>query len=521
MYSGVRTFPSLPELNRLYSSISQSQENTDFMPVDSSGPMQCDSLSKKRPIQTDLEGTYKEVACSANKRIRTRSEPIERGFLPPNPRSGLRTAAPASRMIRNGGYHTTIGQLQSPTSPPFVRLQRLHTPASSELSNRPITEFGHAGGHYSISSHCANANLPVRNNQPCIDYDPNDPYAIPDSPPSAQSPNFAGGSSYSEALHYESCSPSTAITGPEPTFGPENASSQDFDMLALSAPQRNTHPVAIDEQKLPADNSGPGHSSSCIIPSGEDYKDPMVDCDSYSLCPSDEEEMLRLLGDAAPAVCAQTPSPSIIQHMDRDSSIEMFDPNLQHSSPGTSLTKGPAGAGDAGGPVEEDLLSSDIEWDDILPVEFTKPVEGHDTAPDEKDNQIADCTVSTQSPVMAHPTRRSGQADAMKALSADLVPFARPAFPKKVRDRSPVIGISSSASMRTCFRIGELLNEAARCFAKSMTPGHARLNENTTFEFFARVTYSHREPGMSKIQHFQFRDLFKDQRPYPTGTLQG
>jgi hypothetical protein len=44
------------------------------------------------------------------------------------------------------------------------------------------------------------------------------------------------------------------------------------------------------------------------------------------------------------------------------------------------------------------------------------------------------------------------------------------------------------------------------------------LGLNAFIELFARVNYSHREPGTTK-QHFQFLDLWVDRPPTPNGIL--
>ncbi|KAF1982103.1 hypothetical protein K402DRAFT_341061, partial [Aulographum hederae CBS 113979] len=87
-------------------------------------------------------------------------------------------------------------------------------------------------------------------------------------------------------------------------------------------------------------------------------------------------------------------------------------------------------------------------------------------------------------------------------------PIVRPPFPKPVRDRSPIIGVSANLTLRTCFRTGEALN--AGCQA-------VRLNRPVLIELYAKVDSSHRNPDDS-VQHFVFSDLFHDRPPYIYGT---
>jgi hypothetical protein len=90
-----------------------------------------------------------------------------------------------------------------------------------------------------------------------------------------------------------------------------------------------------------------------------------------------------------------------------------------------------------------------------------------------------------------------------------LKPFARSDFPVLIRDRCPVIGLSAQSFLRTCFRIGEMLKEGARCHS---------FGQIAVIELFARVTFSAREAGTTK-QHFQFADLWHDRPPFPNGVL--
>ena len=85
--------------------------------------------------------------------------------------------------------------------------------------------------------------------------------------------------------------------------------------------------------------------------------------------------------------------------------------------------------------------------------------------------------------------------------NGNALPFARPPFPAKVLDRSPILGLSSSPLLRTCFRIGEALNAATVASHTNLDP---------LIELYARVTYSQR---IGVEQYFQFADLFRGDRP--------
>lgn len=81
-------------------------------------------------------------------------------------------------------------------------------------------------------------------------------------------------------------------------------------------------------------------------------------------------------------------------------------------------------------------------------------------------------------------------------------PITRPHFPVAVRDRSPIIGLSSKTVLRTCFRIGEVINQAHQAI---------KSGKHITFELYARILESER--GDSK-QYFTFCDLFHAKPPH-------
>jgi hypothetical protein len=91
------------------------------------------------------------------------------------------------------------------------------------------------------------------------------------------------------------------------------------------------------------------------------------------------------------------------------------------------------------------------------------------------------------------------------------VVIKRPPFPNTVRNLSAVIGVSSATIIRTCFRIGELLNSNTRCLQD---------NQDAVYELFAKVSLSTRDDA-TRTQHFHFKDLFEDQLPVLTGILRG
>lgn len=81
-------------------------------------------------------------------------------------------------------------------------------------------------------------------------------------------------------------------------------------------------------------------------------------------------------------------------------------------------------------------------------------------------------------------------------------PIVRPAFPGPVRDRSPIVGLSSKMLLKTCFRIGEAVNQSCQA---------SKSGQQITIELYARVLNSERT---DKNQVFTFCDLFHAKPPY-------
>ncbi|KAJ4299278.1 hypothetical protein N0V90_004522 [Kalmusia sp. IMI 367209] len=87
----------------------------------------------------------------------------------------------------------------------------------------------------------------------------------------------------------------------------------------------------------------------------------------------------------------------------------------------------------------------------------------------------------------------------------DRKPIVRSSFPTPVRGRSPIIGLSSNGLLRTCFRIGEAINQS--CYA-------TKHGQSFIFELYARVLSTERDAAK---QHFVFSDLFHDRPPHLKG----
>ncbi|KAF6809240.1 hypothetical protein CSOJ01_07023 [Colletotrichum sojae] len=224
---------------------------------------------------------------------------------------------------------------------------------------------------------------------------------------------------------------------------------------SLSSPQA---------EKPPCD-SGPGHSEETA---------PVED--DYSLDGSDEMEMAQMMD----ALVEKAAPPSEAPNTDGDSkSADGQEPHTPQEPVHRSDRTDP---GDIA--AEPDLLDEDVDWDLVT----------------------ASMGNSTTTPAVtcdAEPTTPAA------ALSPYSTPIVRHPFPANIRDRSVVVGLSTTVLMRTCFRVGELLNTYAKC---------AREKQDVVMELFARVTYSCRESA-ARTQHFQLRDLYTDRQPFLSGVF--
>ncbi|KAK0640925.1 hypothetical protein B0T16DRAFT_357193 [Cercophora newfieldiana] len=228
------------------------------------------------------------------------------------------------------------------------------------------------------------------------------------------------------------------------------------------------------------------------VPSPEVLPPTPQEEDTYIIGTSDEEDLAKLI-DSISAKPMQIPPSSVIRSMDSGSSREVFDPNL----PGSPPEKAQNNTTSENVQVkEEDLLDSDVEWDEIIELLPSRP---HDPS----------LSVSPQE-TTPRPLPKPQEVKPLQ-LTPQHKPFPRPPFPTPIRDKSPIAGLSRSSILRTCFRIGQLLNETKKCFDAK---------QDAIFELYARVNYSSREKN-ARVQHFQFMDLFTEHPPIPSGTLNG
>ncbi|KAK3953713.1 hypothetical protein QBC32DRAFT_257221 [Pseudoneurospora amorphoporcata] len=219
--------------------------------------------------------------------------------------------------------------------------------------------------------------------------------------------------------------------------------------------------------------------------------------DEYSVASSDEEAMVELL-DSLPDQLAQIPPSSVIKAIEGNSTPEIFDPSLRRSAPRSSPKSCSVSERNSHPADAENLLDEDIDGDEVLQHLPAAPKNSYSSQYmgflDEK-SQPLDHTIDWMQSRSISPTKYQ--------------PFTRPAFPKPLPNKSPVEGLSNTTILRTCFRLGSVFKEVAQCL---------RAEQEVTFELFARVSCSSRE-NASRVQHFQFIDLFEDEPPHLSGVL--
>ncbi|KAI0394226.1 hypothetical protein F5Y17DRAFT_267373 [Xylariaceae sp. FL0594] len=221
-----------------------------------------------------------------------------------------------------------------------------------------------------------------------------------------------------------------------------------------------------------------------------------------------DDDILQLLAEQPGYVQEKQVPPSSVQqwHSESRSPVD-FDPSLQHTPPkvrepnSNSDTKGSASPAKQS-EASEDLLDEDMDWSAVLLAANDVQTDSSSKA---HDKPIPTETVEARGCMEV----REGDITLQEEKEKPLAVFVRPPFPEAIRDRPFVPGMSSETLLRTCFRVGMMIEQAARCFNHQ---------QDVVFQLYARVTYSSRETQIRR-QHFQFVDLFKDINPYPSATL--
>ncbi|KAI1275581.1 hypothetical protein F5Y07DRAFT_409195 [Xylaria sp. FL0933] len=220
-----------------------------------------------------------------------------------------------------------------------------------------------------------------------------------------------------------------------------------------------------------------------------------------------DKDMIQLLTLPPISVNENHIPPSSVQGWDHESqSAAEYDPTLKWSPPDPPYADSSATAVENLPETQqthasEDLLDEDVDWNVVLANENAL----------QESSPVNSCPESGVSKcVNLNPSSKTSvNAGRYSCEAGPLTAFPRPPFPVKVRDRPSIPGMFSDTLLRTSFRIGAMISQTAWCFNHQ---------QDVVFELYARVTYSSRET-LSRKQHFQFVDLFKDQQPYPAATL--
>ncbi|KAK3402282.1 hypothetical protein B0T20DRAFT_451129 [Sordaria brevicollis] len=239
------------------------------------------------------------------------------------------------------------------------------------------------------------------------------------------------------------------------------------------------------------------HEAAPAIDGGISSNNKTSDDDHYSITSSDKEVMNELV-DSSPDNLAQIPPSSVIREVQGSSTPEIFDPRLQRSPPGSTPKTCSALEGQIHPGDPENLVDENIDWEEVFqhqPIAPANPNTSQSEGTSNNTNQALENAIEWMQSRSISPVRYQ--------------PFTRPAYPCPLLNKSPAEGLSNAIVMRTCFRLGSVFKEAAQSL---------RVEPEVTFELFARVASSSRKNG-SRVQQFEFIDLFEDHPPHLTGVL--
>ncbi|KAK8084964.1 hypothetical protein PG997_006235 [Apiospora hydei] len=224
--------------------------------------------------------------------------------------------------------------------------------------------------------------------------------------------------------------------------------------------------------------------------------------DEYPIDSENENDMLQLLDSTEACIETHIPPSSVLNRWGRDSrSADVYDQNLQHSPPQPPASLGDETEQDHKDIGEDNFLDEEVDWDAVYAISATIPKDTSLARYQEEEEPIAEVEV----PIGEQQMPCDGSEDRLEPLE----PFVRSRFPGKVHDRSVLQVLSSEVVLRTCFRTGELIEQAAHCY------NH---HQEVVFELYAKVNYSNRE-GLGRKQYFLLEDLFEDLEPHLFGTL--
>ncbi|KAK8069686.1 hypothetical protein PG994_006302 [Apiospora phragmitis] len=264
-------------------------------------------------------------------------------------------------------------------------------------------------------------------------------------------------------LHNHEFQFKTTITG---LFTPTSTMQHDHGRLG-SPPPTNLEPSNFTPDQAENDSGSDRH---CPQPSDVN--------DEYTVDSENENDMLQLLNSAEACIETQIetqiPPSSVLNRWGRELKICRCD----HKATG-----------------EEDFLDEDVDWDAVYSISASIPKYTSMVGSQEREEPCAGVIVPTSLQPLPCDMGEDGP--------RPLAPFTRSRFPGKVHDGSVLQGLSSDVVLRACFRIEELLEQAAHCY------NH---HQEVVFELYGKVKYSKRE-GLAGKQYFLVVDLFEDQEP--------
>jgi hypothetical protein len=270
----------------------------------------------------------------------------------------------------------------------------------------------------------------------------------------------------------------------------------------ISAPNEDVHTTRVNRQdeqqwypRTTAHNITAGAGATGEKPSSSGYNEPEADAHSYNLPNIDDCN-------------TDSHGPSNDQQLDRGGALldeNEFDDDLDDEvflKLASDMIDTGADMGSLSEPLSDPASLQQVH-DDQRPSSYTDA----SYALSETDSATQRTVKKFVSPVTLTTRLLAATSDVDRAEAQK--PIVRPPFPATVRDRSPIIGLSSNAVLRTCFRIGEAINQAHQS---------SKSGKHVVFELYARIFDSQRDDTK---QHFTFCDLFHGKPPYIKALYEG
>lgn len=474
--------PSFPSCSRDYFSDAAVPSRTSFTPVNSWGV----ENSSRYPTYSSFAPAKRQAEPTYNWPKRQNHDQSGGDRYPATPSSSHQPLATAKRRERPSFPSLELCSQAEPATLPAQEDLNSNdfyhpTPPSTEPAHLPFSEEGHISSSTMDGDH---VNQGALSNLPFPDLEP-----LPYTESYHDYEHHQNDQAYADLqAHYTTGEPAGYSPPEESPIGDNgtNHISAVYRFLSYNSSKRAAKQAPAIQANFPY------NQVDCTNKENDHFDGDSLD-----------EEMAQL---AEPQFddTHQIPPSSVVRDMDAGSDTEIFDPRLQRSPPGDF--KGPGDHEKVQDPesFDDGLLSSDVDWDAIM-----QPVPS------------SSCQVSLLQPVckatmvagnnsLIRDTQIGSFDNSVTSSKIQNTP-SRQRIPTSYANCPPITIPKVQFKMRTFFRVAELINEGRMFFDVKQQP---------TFEFYAWVGESWREKD-SKVKHFIFMDLYKEDRLELRGILSG